>query len=144
MAKKTLYAAAIAAGVVAVGGYAAMTLSASSVEQSDPAREAVADLRAVTSFTLRDQAGAGCVFDEDRGGLVWEKGLRVESEQTGSLGLTFYVQRNSLDDVLPGYASTVLTFDDDTRSRAFDPVIPVSRADYEAGYDECFFSTMTD
>jgi hypothetical protein len=33
------------------------------------------------------------------------------------------------------------TFDEETRSRTFDLVIPATPADYEAGYDECQFST---
>jgi hypothetical protein len=51
------------------------------------------------------------------------------------------VQRDSLDDILPGYVSTVLTFDDDSRSHTFDLVLPVTEDEYEAGYDECQFST---
>lgn len=126
-------------GLVALGGSALM-VSASSEESPNPAVEAVADLPTVTDFSIRDRTGAGCVFDEDRGGLVFT-GLTVRSKQTGTLELTFYVQRDSLDDILPGYVSTVLTFDEDTRSRTFDLVIPVTAADYEAGYDECYFST---
>ena len=80
------------------------------------------------------------MFDEDRGGLVYE-GLTVESTSTGVLELSFYVQRDSLDDILPGYVSTVLTFDEDSRSHTFDLVVPVTRADCEAGYDECQWST---
>ena len=80
------------------------------------------------------------MFDEDRGGLVYE-GLTVESTSTGVLELPFYVQRDSLDDILPGYVSTVLTFDEDSRSHTFDLVVPVTRDDYEAGYDECQWST---
>ena len=53
------------------------------------------------------------------------------------LDLTFFVQRDSLDDILPGYVSTVLTFDGDSRSHTFDLVVPVAQDDYEAGYDQC-------
>jgi hypothetical protein len=56
------------------------------------------------------------------------KGLTIKSKSTGVLKLSFYIQRDSLDDILPGYVSTVLTF---------DLVVPVTREDYEAGYDEC-------
>jgi hypothetical protein len=98
-----------------------------------------ADLPTVTDFSIRAQKD-GCAFDQDRGGLVY-KGLTIESKSTGVLELSFYVQRDSLDDVLPGYVSTVLTFDDDSRSRTFDLVIPVTRDEYEAGYDECRFNT---
>ena len=70
------------------------------------------------------------------------EGLTVESTSTGVLGsFSFYVQRDSLDDILPGYVSTVLTFDEDSRSHTFDLVVPVTRDDYEAGYDECQWST---
>jgi hypothetical protein len=141
MANKVLLPSAViivAGGLVALG-YTALTLSASSDEPSSPALEAVADLPTVTNFTIRDET-PGCAFDENRGGLVLE-GLTVETRQTGSLELAFYVQRDSLDDILPGYVSTVLTFDEDTRSRTFDLVIPATPADYEAGYDECQFST---
>lgn len=55
--------------------------------------------------------------------------------------LSFYVQRDSLDDILPGYVSTVLTFDEDSLSHTFDLVVPVTRDDHEAGYDECYWST---
>lgn len=140
MANKLPYVAIIAAGGLAALGYAALTLSASSDEPSNPAVQAVADVPTVTDFSIRGETNAGCAFDENLGGLVW-KGLTIETKQTGSLQLTFYVQRDSLDDVLQGYVSTVLTFDEDTRSRTFDLVIPVTPADYEAGYDECYFST---
>lgn len=126
-------------GLVALG-YAALTMSASGDESLNPAVQAVADLPTVTDFSIAKETNAGCAYDEDRGGLVWE-GLTIETKQTGSLELTFYVQRDSLDDVLPGYVSTVLTFGEDTRSRTFDAVIPVTRADYEAGYDDCYWST---
>lgn len=140
MAKKTTIAVGIAAGGLVALGYAALTLSASSDEPSNPAVQAVADLPTVTDFSIRAENDDGCAFDEDRGGLVW-KGLTVETKKTGSLELTFYAQRESLDDILQGYVSTVLTFDEDIRSRTFDLVIPVTRADYEAGYDDCYFST---
>lgn len=131
----------VAAGGLVALGYAALTLSASGDEAStNPAVAAVVGLPTVTDFSIRDESDAGCAFDEERGGLVL-KGLTVRSKQTGSLELSFYVQRDSLDDILPGYVSTVVTFDEDTRSRTFDLVIPVTPADYEAGYDECYFST---
>lgn len=138
MRTKIPYAVMAAGGLVAIG-YAALTLSASGDEPSNPAVEAVADLPTVTDFSIGDRKNAGCAFDEDRGGLVL-KGLTIKTRQTGSLELSFYVQRDSLDDLLPGYVSTVLTFDEDTRSRTFDVVIPVTPADYEAGYDECYWS----
>jgi len=141
MAKKIRNAVIIAAGGLVALGYAALTLSASSDEPStNPAVQSVADLPTVTDCSIRAEKNAGCVFDEDRGGLVWE-GLTIETKQTGSLALTFYVQRDSLDDILQGYVSTVLTFDEDTHSRTFDLVIPVTPDAYEAGYDECYFST---
>ena len=141
MANKIPNAVIIAAGGLVALGYAALTLSASSDEPStNPAVQAVADLPTVTSFSIRAEKNADCAFDEDRGGLVWEE-LTIETKETGSLELTFYVQRDSLDDILQGYVSTVLTFDEDTRSRTFDLVIPVTPADYEAGYDECYWST---
>lgn len=140
MVTKIPKAVIIAAGGLVALGYGALTLSASSDEPSNPAVQAVADLPTVTDFSIAGGENADCVFDETRGGLVW-KGLTVETKQTGSLELTFYVQRDSLDDILKGYVSTVLTFDKDTRSRTFDLVIPVTPADHEAGYDECYFST---
>jgi hypothetical protein len=140
MVTKIPNAVIIAAGGLVALGYLALTLSASSEEPSNPAVQAVADLPTVSDFSIADEENGGCVFDETRGGLVW-KGLTIETKQTGSLELTFYVQRDSLDDILQGYVSTVLTFDKDTRSRTFDLVIPVTPADYEAGYDECYFST---
>ena len=128
---KVVGTAAVALGLVgAVTAY-----SATGDESLDPAAEAVADLPTVTDFSL-DAEGGGCSFDPDRGGLVYE-GLTIKSKSTGVLELAFYVQRDSLDDILPGYVSTVLTFDDDSRSHTFDLVVPVSRDDYEAGYDEC-------
>lgn len=139
MANKIPNAVIIAAGGLVALGYVALTLPASSDEPSNPAVQTVADLPTVTAFSVSDEKN-GCTFDEDRGGLVLQ-GLTVKTKQTGLLELTFYVQRGSLDDILPGYVSTVLTFDEDTRSRTFDLVIPVTPADYEAGYDECYFST---
>jgi len=139
MPKRIPYAVVAAGGLVALG-YAALTLSASGGESTNPAVEAVADLPTVSDFSIRGETNADCAFDEDRGGLVWE-GLTIKTKQTGSLELIFYVQGDSLDDLLQGYASTVLTFDEDTRSRTFDVVIPVTPADYEAGYDECYWST---
>ena len=114
---------------------AVTALSAGSDESLDPAAEAVADLPTVTDFSF-DAEGDVCVFDPDRGGLVYN-GLTVKSKSTGVLQLSFFVRRDSLDDILPGYVSTVLTFDDDSRSHTFDLVVPVSKDDYEAGYDEC-------
>ena len=116
-----------------------MAFSANSDEPPNPAAQAVADLPAVTDFSFSAESD-GCVFDQDRGGLVYE-GLTIESKSTGVLELSFYVQRDSLDDILPGYVSSVLTFDEDSRSHTFDLVIPVSRDDYKAGYDECFWSS---
>lgn len=132
---KVIGTAAGALGLVGAG----FALSASSDETLNPAAEAVADLPTVTDFSIRGQ-NDGCVFDQDRGGLVY-KGLTIESRSTGVLELSFYVQRDSLDDILPGYVSTVLTFDDGSRSHTFDVVVPVTQDEYEAGYDECRFST---
>ena len=128
---KVVGTAAVALGLVG----AATAFSASGDESLDPAAEAVADLPTVTDFSL-DAEGGGCAFDPDRGGMVY-KGLTIRSRSTGVLELSFYVQRDSLDDILPGYVSTVLTFDEDSRSHTFDLVVPVSKDDYEAGYDEC-------
>ena len=116
---------------------AVLAFSASSDEPLDPAAAAVADLPVVMDFSIR--ADGDCEFDQDRGGLVLE-GVRIGSRSTGVLEVSFSVQRDSLDDILPGYASTVLTFDDDARSHTFDLVVPVTRDDYEAGYDECLWS----
>jgi hypothetical protein len=126
-----------AAGLGLIG--AVMVLAANSDEPLNPAAEAVADLPTVTDFSIRAE-GDRCAFDQDRGGLVYE-GLTIESTSTGVLELAFYVQRDSLDDILPGFVSTVLTFDDDSRSHTFDVVLPVTQDEYEAGYDECQFST---
>jgi len=129
-------AKAVGAAAVALGLVGAVTaVSASSEESLNPAAEAVAGLRPVTDFSFDAKSG-GCAFDLDRGGLVYE-GLTIKSKSTGVLELSFYVQRDSLDDILPGYVSTVLTFGDDSRSHTFDLVVPVTRDDYEAGYDEC-------
>jgi len=118
---------------------AVLAFSASSDDDSlNPAAQAVADLPTVTDFSIR--AEGDCEFDQDRGGLVY-KGLTIKSKSTGALELSFYVQRDSLDDILPGYVSTVLTFDDDSRSHTFDLVVPVTRDQYEAGYDECKWDT---
>jgi hypothetical protein len=138
MAHRTAKVVGTAAGALALVG-TVLAMSARSEETPGPAALAVADQPTVTDFSIRYE-GDACVFDEDRGGLVSE-GLTVTSTSTGVLELTFYVQRDSLDDVLPGYASTVLAFDEDTRSRTFDLVVPVSKEDYEAGYDECQWST---
>ena len=131
---KVVGTAAVALGL----GGALAAFSASSDESLNPAAEAVADLPAVTDFSF-DAEGADCAFDPDRGGLVY-KDLTVTSKSTGVLELSFYVQRDSLDDILPGYVSTVLTFDDDSRSHTFDLVVPVTQDDYEAGYDECHWN----
>ena len=128
---KVVGTAAVALGLVG----AITAFSMSSDESLNPAEEAIADLPSVTDFSF-DAEGGGCAFDPDRGGLVYT-GLTVKSKSTGVLELSFYVQRDSLDDILPGYVSTVLTFDDDTRSHTFDLVVPVTQDDYEAGYDEC-------
>ena len=107
----------------------------------DPAAGTVAELPTVTDFSLR-AASDGCAFDQARGGLVY-KGLTIASTSTGVLALSFYAQRGSLDDILPGYVSTVLTFDEDARSHTFDLVVPVTQAQYEAGYNECRFATSS-
>jgi hypothetical protein len=128
---KVVGTSAVALGLVGV----ITAFSASSDESLSPAAEAVADLPTVTDFSFEAE-GDGCAFDPDRGGLVYE-GVTIESKSTGVLELSFYVQRDSLDDILPGYVSTVLTFDEDSRSHTFDLVLPVTQDDYEAGYDEC-------
>jgi len=126
----------VGAAAVALGLAGAVTaFSASSDDAPNPAAGAVADLPTVTDFSF-DAKGDGCEFDRDRGGLVY-KDLTIKSKSTGVLELSFYVQRDSLDDILPGYVSTILTFDDDTRSHTFDLVVPVTQDDYEKGYDEC-------
>lgn len=127
-----------AAGALAIVG-AVLAVSGSSDEPLNPAAEALADLPTVTDFSIQAE-GDGCAFDQDRGGLVY-KGLTITSKSAGVLELSFYVQRDSLDDILPGYVSTVLTFDDDSLSHSFDLVIPATKGQYEAGYDECRFST---
>ena len=104
----------------------------------NPAAQAVSDRPTVTDFSIR--ADGECQFDQDRGGLVIE-GLTLRSRSTGVLAVSAYVQRDSLDDILPGYVSTVVTFDDDSREHTFDLVIPVTKAQYEAGYEECQWST---
>lgn len=131
---KVIGTAAVALGLVG----AVTAFSASGDESLNPAAEAVADLPTVTDFSV-DAEGDDCAFDPNRGGLVLES-LTIKSKSTGVLKLSFYVQRDDLDDILPGYVSTVLTFDDDTRSHTFDLVVPVTRDDYEAGYDECQWS----
>lgn len=140
----TAYCPHMAHGIAKVGGGAAVALglvgavtafSASSDRSLNPAADAVADLPTVTDFFF-DAEGDGCAFDPHRGGLVLE-GLTVKSKSTGVLELSFYAQRDSLDDILPGYVSTVLTFDDDSHSHTFDLVVPATQDDYEAGYDEC-------
>jgi hypothetical protein len=132
-------AKAVGTVAVALGLVGAVTaFSASNEESPNPAAEAVADLPTVTDFSFA--AGSdGCAFDADRGGMVY-KGLTIKSKSTGVLELSFYVQRDSLDDILPGYVTTVLTFDDDSRRHTFDLVVPVTRDDYEAGYDECHWN----
>jgi hypothetical protein len=121
---------------------AVLALTAGGDDEPGPAATAVAGLPTVTDFTVRGERD-GCVFDEDRGGLVHE-GLTVGSRSSGVLELTFHVQRDSLDDVLPSHVSTVLTFDEDTREHTFDLVLPLSRGQHEAGYDECHWSTGRD
>jgi hypothetical protein len=116
-----------------------LALSASSDEALNPAAEAVTDLKTVKDFSIRADEGE-CSFDEDRGGMVLED-LTIASRSTGALELSFYVQRDSLDDILPGYVTTVLTFDAKARSHTFDLVIPVTEEEFAAGYDECKFST---
>lgn len=138
MAHRMAKIVGIAAGAVGLVG-AVLALSAGGDEPLSPAAEAVADLPTVTDFLIRAETD-GCAFDQDRGGLVYE-GLTIESKSTGVLELSFYVQRDSLDNILPGYVSTVLTFDEDSPSHTFDLVVPVTQDEYEAGYDECHWST---
>lgn len=138
MAHRIAQVVGTAAGAFGLVG-AVLALTARDDEPPNPAAEAVAGQPTVTDFSIRAEGG-GCAFDADRGGLVY-KGLTIESTSTGVLELSFYAQRDSLDDILPGYVSTVLTFDDDSRSHTFDLVVPVTQDEYEAGYDECQFST---
>lgn len=137
MAHRMAKIVGIAAAVLGFVG-AGLALSASSDEPLNPAAQVVADLPTVTDFSIR--ADGDCEFDQDRGGLIYKE-LTVKSKSTGVLELAFYVQRDSLDDILPGYITTVLTFDEDSRSHTLDFVVPVTQDDYEAGYDECYWST---
>ena len=138
MADRTAKVVGTAAGALVLVG-AFFALSAGSDAGLNPAAEVVADLPTVSDFSIRAHDDR-CEFDADRGGLVY-KGLTIESTSTGVLDVSFYVQRDSLDEILPGYVSTVLTFDDDSRSHTFDLVLPVTRDQYEAGYDDCQFNT---
>jgi hypothetical protein len=138
MAHRTAKVVGTSVGALALVGAVLALSAAGNDETVNPAAEAVADLPAITDFSIGGDRD-GCVFDQNRGGLVYQ-GLTVESKSTGVLEVTFYAQRDSLDDILPGFVSTVLTFDKDSRSHTFDLVVPVTREDYEAGYDECFWS----
>lgn len=100
MTHRTVKIAGTAAGIFGLAG-AVLALSAGSDEGLNPAAEVVADMPTVTDFSIRAE-GDGCVYDQEHGGLVY-KGLTIESGSTGVLELTFYVQRDSLDDILPGY-----------------------------------------
>ena len=121
-----------------VGAVLAFSANGDDDDLLNPAAEAVADLPTVTDFSIR--ADGNCQFDQDRGGLVMS-GLTISSNSTGVLDVSFYVQRNSLDHILPGYVSTVVTFDEHSRKHTFDLVVPVTKDQYEAGYDECHWST---
>ncbi len=125
----------VGAVVVAVTVPVVVWLTQSEDAGADPAAQRVADLPLVTSYSI-DAETDGCAFDADRGGLVIE-GLTVTARSSGRLPVTFHVERDSLDDVMPGYVLVVLAFDDDTRSRTFDLVIPATREQVAAGYDEC-------
>ena len=142
MAHRIARVVGVAAGALGlVGGVVAV--AASGDEPLNPAAAAVSDLPDVTDFSM-DTRGDGCVFDRDRGGLVLD-GVTVRSRSTGVMEPSFYVQRgDDLDDILPGYTTFVLVFDDDSREHTLDVVLPVSREDYEAGYDECRYSTPGD
>lgn len=110
-------------------------LAADGPAASDPAAGAAEDVAVVGSFAV--SAGEeGCSYDAARGGLVLED-VTVASEDDGRLEVTFYVERGSLDDVLPTSATLVVTFDDERREHTFDVVLPVSRAQHDAGYDDC-------
>ena len=61
----------------------------------------------------------------------------MKASSAGVLELSFHVQGESLDDVLSGQVTTALVFEEGSLARTFDLVVPVSRQDYEAGYDEC-------
>ncbi|CAA9363541.1 MAG: hypothetical protein AVDCRST_MAG34-2727 [uncultured Nocardioidaceae bacterium] len=137
MAHRIAKVVGTSAGALGLVG-AVLVFSASSDEPLNPAAQAVADEPPVTNFSI--DAEGDCEFDPDRGGLVYEE-LTIKSKSTGALELSFYVQRDSLDDILPGYVSTVLTFDEKSRSHTFDLVLPVTQDDYEAGYNECYWHT---
>jgi hypothetical protein len=128
-------AAALALGLAA----GVLALSAGGDDDLDPAAASVAGLPAVSDFSIRTE-GDGCVFDQGRGGLVY-RGLTIASKSSGVLELSFYAQRDSLDDILPGHVSTALTFDEDTHSHTFDLVVPATQDDYDSGYDECYWTT---
>lgn len=85
---KVVGTAAVALGLVG----AVTALSASSDEAINPAAEAVADLPGVTQFSF-DADGDGCVFDPDRGGLVYED-LTIRSRSSGVLRISFYARQS--------------------------------------------------
>lgn len=141
MTHRIAIAVGAAAGVLGLVG-AGLAFSASGADDApNPAAETVAELPTVTDFSI--DAQGRCRFDQDRGGLV-VRDLTISSRSTGKLMVSVYVQRDSLDDVLPGYVSTVVTFDDEVREHTFDLVIPVTREQYETGYDECQWSVGGD
>jgi len=138
MAHRVAKVVGTAAGVFGLLGVGLAFAANGDDDLLDPAAHAVSDLPTVSDFSIR--ADGECQFDQDRGGLVIS-GLTIRSRSTGVLAVSAYVQRDSLDDILPGYVSTVVTFDDDSRVHTFDLVVPVTKTQYEAGYDECHWST---
>jgi len=137
MADRVAKVVGTAAGVLVVV-VAGLAFSANGDDDLlNPAAEALADLPTVTDFSIR--ADGKCQFDPERGGMV-VRDLTISSKSTGVLAVAFYVQRDSLDDILPGYVSTVVRFDEDSRKHTFDLVVPVTKDQYEAGYDECHWN----
>jgi hypothetical protein len=127
-----------ATGALVLAGAGLAVLGHGADGSSNPAAEALADRPSVTDFSIH--ADGSCRFDPERGGMVL-RDLTISSRSTGVLAVSVYVQRDSLDDILPGYVSTVVAFDEDSREHTFDLVVPVTKDQYEAGYDECFWST---
>lgn len=123
----------IVAAVVAVliGGLAVIAQGSDEPGPLDDGAPGLAD------FTMRPSGD--CVYDADRGGLVAHFSVRTTSAGTFTLDVEATTAEGveNGDVTSPHVVRVRVPFYGGRTRKAFDVVVPLSEADYRAGYSEC-------
>lgn len=115
---------------------AALLLTGCTAEEAaDAAPDALPPV--AEGFRFAEPGGPNCTFSEEEGGYVF--GITASAREGGTrLPVKAWVQRDSLDDVLPGSTSyEQLDFVVPDRPVTETVVLPATAEDVAAGYDDC-------